>query len=68
MGMPFCQGTKYNSWLFQVVMVTDLWPYVTYNLRGAWHTLSRIISELLPKIIQWKKYDYLKPVVPFQIL
>ena len=35
-------------------MVTDLWCHLTYNLRGAWHTLYAMLllnyNEMLPEI------------------
>ena len=31
---------KYNSWLFLVAMVTDLYCHLIFDLRETWHTAS----------------------------
>ena len=45
------------------IIVTDLWCHLTHNSRGLWHMdirymscSSRIIKELLPKIVELKSF------------
>ena len=66
--MPFCQGTDYSL----VVLVTDLLYHLTYDLRGAWHTVYGLLltnlSEMLPEIFKMEKCYFLKPIIYFQII
>ena len=47
--MLFCQGTNHSSCYSLVAMVIYLCGHLTYDSRGAWHTVI-IISEMLPEI------------------
>ena len=51
-------------------MVTDLCCHLTFDLRGAWHTvyamLSRIESDMLPEIHTSQKFNFLKSLIHSQ--
>ena len=39
----FCQGIKHNIWFSIVALITHVWRHLTYNSRGAWHTLYMLL-------------------------
>ena len=45
-----------------VAMATDIWYYLVYNSRGAWHTLYAMLlstyNEMVPKIHKVKTCDF----------
>ena len=65
--MPFCQGTKHNSWLFPGCYGNKS-VVILLMLRGQ-HGIqcmpcsSRITSKMLPEIHTMEKCDFLKYVI-----
>ena len=42
---PFCQGTKYNSWLFLVAMVTDRY-HLSFMVHGeVCHAAHKLLAS-----------------------
>ena len=55
---------------YSIVAMT-LWYQLTYNPRGAWHTVPcspRIISEMILESHAMEKCDFLKPIIHSQII
>ena len=58
---------------YSVAVEIALCRHLTYNSRGAWHTLyamllSNYLSEMLPKMHTMEKCDFLKSVIDSQII
>ena len=56
--MLFCQTYNKTVGNSIISMATDLKLYLTYNLRGAWHS-SQITSEILTEMHTMEKSDFL---------
>ena len=49
-------------------MVTDLCRHIIYDWRDVWPCFSRMIREMLAKILSIEKFDFLISIIHSQII